>query len=193
MTAAHGSQLVDRYLGRLEFELTGLPAGKRREILDEIRGHIADERKALAGESDADLMNLLDRLGDPAEIAAEARGGEERQVRPAAASRVGTLEALALVLSIIAWPIGIALVWASSAWTRREKLVGTLVPPGGYPGVFLITASFRSVADAIDPWPSWLHVTVGAVLFTISLMLVLAPIGTTVYLATRLRARPASS
>jgi len=191
MTAVHASQLVDGYLGRLEIELRGVPARKRHEILDDIRGHIAEERNVLTDESDADLLNLLDRLGDPADIAAEARGGEEPAVRVATASRVGTLEALALVFGIIAWPIGVALLWASPAWTKREKLIGTVVPPGGYPGVFLIMASFRSVADAIDPWPSWLHVTVGAVLFTISLVLLIAPIGTAVYLATRLRARPA--
>ena len=190
MTVLHGSQLVDAYLGRLELELMSLPARKRREILDEIRGHIADERHALAHESDADLMNLLDRLGDPAEIAAEARGGEEIQVRAATPSRVGTLEALAIVLGIIAWPVGIALLWASPAWTRREKVVGTVVPPGGYPGVFLIMASFPSIADFTDPWPSFLRVGLAAVLFTISLMLVLAPITSAVYLATRLRARP---
>ena len=193
MTAARASQLVDGYLGRLEIELTGLTAEKRHEILDEIRGHIAEERHGLADESDADVMNLLDRLGDPAEIAAEARGGEQRPVTDRIPSRLGTHEALALVLGIIAWPIGIALLWTSSAWTRREKAIGTLVPPGGYPGVFLILATFPTVADATDPLPSWLRVMLAAVLFTISLVLVVAPIGTATYLATRLRARPPSA
>jgi HAAS domain-containing protein len=190
MTAVHASQLVNGYLGRLELELTGVPAAKRREILDEIRGHIADERHALVDESDADLMNLLDRLGEPAEIAAEARCGE-RPVNARIPSRLGTLEALALALSIIAWPIGIALMWTSSAWTRRQKVIGTVVPPGGYPGVFLIVASFHSLADAAEPFPSWLRVTLAAVLFTISLVLLVAPIGTVAFLTTRLRGRPA--
>ena len=84
MTAVHASPLVDAYLRRLELELADLPAAKRHEIVNEIRSHIADERSAMVDETDANLMNLLDRLGDPAEIAAEARtGAEERRLSPA--------------------------------------------------------------------------------------------------------------
>ena len=70
MTAGRASQLVDAYLRRLQMELADLPAAKRHEIVDEIRSHIAAERSAMVDETDAGLMNLLDRLGDPAEIAA---------------------------------------------------------------------------------------------------------------------------
>ena len=191
MTAVHASQLVDGYLRRLEVELRDLPADKRHEILEEIRGHIAEERSGLADESDADVMNLLDRLGDPTALAAEARGGAERQAGFAPASRFGTLEVLALVLTVLAWPVGIVLLWASKAWTTREKVIGTLLPPGGYPGVFLVMSTFRGIEAAADTGPVWVQVTVGAVLFTLSLLLLVAPIGTAIYLATRLRARPA--
>lgn len=186
MTAPHAAQLVDGYLQRLASALADMPAERRVEILDEIRGHIAEERAAMSDETDIGVMNLLDRLGDPADIAAEARGAE-RALRVPNVRSFGTLEVLALVLLILAWPIGAILLWTSRAWSVREKVLGTLVPPGGYPGVFLIMSTFRWIVEAAEPGPRWLQVTVGAVLFTVSLLLAVAPIGTCVYLATRLR------
>ena len=186
MTAPHAAQLIDGYMRRLEAELADMPADRRREILDEIYGHITDERAAVSDETDADVMNLLDRIGDPTEIAAESRGGGQSDFPPS--SRIfGTHEVLALALLIVAWPVGAILLWTSRAWSTREKALGALLPPGGYPGVFLIMSSFPSLADALDPAPRWFHITVGAVLFTISLVLLVAPIGMCVYLATRLR------
>lgn len=37
----------------------------------------------------------------------------------------------ALVLTPLVWPVGVAPLWSSSAWNRRDKLVGSLVTPGG--------------------------------------------------------------
>jgi hypothetical protein len=189
MTASHAGQLVDEYLHRLERELTDLPPESRREILDEIRRHIAEERGGLASESDSAVMNLLERLGDPADIASEARGGEKSRTSVATARRFGTLEVLALVLLVAAWPAGAILLWVSKTWTTREKLLGTLIPPGGYPGVLLIMSTFHRIAAASEAGPEWVEVAVGAALFTVSLVALIAPVGMIVYLAMRLRSR----
>src|SRR5262245_23470892 len=109
MTAISADRLVDGYLRRLEMELGDLPGARRREIIAEIRGHIADERIGMTGESEVDVMNLLDRLGDPAEIAAAARQDEA----PVVSRHFGTVEVLALVLMVLAWPFGVALLWFS--------------------------------------------------------------------------------
>src|SRR5438477_8238172 len=107
MTATHAEQLVDEYLRRLERELSDLSPDSRNEIIDEIRRHIAEERGGLADESDAALMNLLERLGDPADIAAEARGGDKARTTVVATTRrFGALEVLALILLVAAWPVG---------------------------------------------------------------------------------------
>src|SRR5205823_2159906 len=189
MTATHGPQLVDEYLQQLERELTDLSPDSRNEIIDEIRRHIAEERGGLADESDATVMNLLERLGDPGDIAAEARGSKKPRTSVATTRRFRTLEVLALILLVVAWPVGAILLWISKTWTTREKLLGTLIPPGGYPGVLLIMSTFHSIAAASEGGPAWLGVTVGALLFTISLVALIAPMGMIVYLATRLRAR----
>jgi hypothetical protein len=36
-----------------------------------------------------------------------------------------------LILPVIGWSVGLILLWASDAWTTRQKLLGTLVIPGG--------------------------------------------------------------
>jgi len=188
MTATHAAQLVGEYLQRLERELTDLPLDTRNEIIDEIRRHIAEESGGLSDESDAALLNLLERLGDPADIAAAARGGEVARTSVVTTRRFGTLEVLALILLVAAWPVGAILLWVSKTWTTREKLLGTLIPPGGYPGVLLIMSTFHWITAASEGGPTWVGVTVGAVLFTISLVALIAPVGMIVYLATRLRA-----
>ena len=64
---------VERYLKRLDADLADLPRARRREIVDEIAEHIAEARADLPAESEAETRSLLERLGDPADIAAEAR------------------------------------------------------------------------------------------------------------------------
>ncbi len=65
-------QTVEDYLDRLDRELADLPDDRRRELIGEIRGHIAEALASIPDPSEADVRNVLDRLGEPAEIAAEA-------------------------------------------------------------------------------------------------------------------------
>lgn len=46
--------------------------------------------------------------------------------------RAGWLEVLAVVGLILIWPVGVVLLWLSRVWSRREKLIGMLLLPGGY-------------------------------------------------------------
>ena len=102
-----------------------------------MREHIAEARAGLSNEMDADLLNILDRLGDPAETAAPELGRAES---PASLTRPSSrrLEIAAIVLLLLFWPVGVILLWSSDAWTTRQKLIGTLVPPGGYLGIFVL-------------------------------------------------------
>jgi hypothetical protein len=120
--------LVLRYLQDLESQLGDLPGNRRQELLDEVREHIAAARAVLHPETEAGLRSMLERLGDPADIAAEARDRFGVQARPA---RPATpwLEVAAIVLLVIpflGWVLGAVLVWLSRLWTTRDKLVGTL-------------------------------------------------------------------
>ena len=196
-------QLVRNYLERLEHELHDLPTARRREIVEEISEHI-EEARASGAADEASVRSLLDRLGDPADIAADAR--ERLGVRP---RRPGMLEIAALVLllvggvvlPVLGWFVGVALLWASAVWTTRDKLVGTLVVPGGL-GLSLFLAMFpaysEECSEEVDPetgapipgtqmcsgGPPEAVEVLGPVLFV---ALLVAPLVTTVYLARRMR------
>jgi uncharacterized membrane protein len=75
--------LVDRYLKELERELRLLPRARRREVMDDVRSHISEAR-AQTGDDEAGVRELLDRLGDPVEIA--KRENDSGFSRPRSAS-----------------------------------------------------------------------------------------------------------
>ena len=44
----------------------------------------------------------------------------------------GWLEVLAIAGLMLVWPAGVVLLWLSRVWSTTAKLIGMLVPPGGY-------------------------------------------------------------
>ena len=131
MSAPHADQILAGYLKRLDAELAPLPAARRREILAEIQDHIEEARAALPEETDADILTILDRVGEPEEIGAETRARFDL-----AAPSAGPLELAALllagvgalVLPFVTWVLGVLLVWRSPCWTPREKQRGAYAP-----------------------------------------------------------------
>jgi len=204
MTAQHGDELVGVYMARLGAALAGLPPESRDEIAGEIANHIAEERAGLSAESDADLQSLLERVGDPIEIAAAA----DVQVTSAAAARTwGGLEVAALVLIPLFWPVGVILLWLSSAWRVRDKVIGTVLPPVGFLGFALagpaallgggggscVTESdsagnvIYQSCTGVAALPGWVQALLGvAALAGIAVLLVM-PVLVAIYLAIRLR------
>src|SRR5437016_12199104 len=72
MTAPHADQLIDGYLARLRVAATDLPSSVRDELIADMRAHIAEARSREAQETDATVLNILDRLGEPDTVVAEA-------------------------------------------------------------------------------------------------------------------------
>lgn len=214
MSAPHAEQLVDEYLGRLNAALAGEPPDRREEIVGEIRSHLAEERSQLRDETDADLHNLLERLGDPVELAQAARPADARKDGAAAPGSFGSIEVLALVLTPIIWPVGVILYWLSPRWNTRDKLIATLIPPGGYIGmafwlpllVFLggngvggggsceiVTGPGDNVVSqsctGVDALPGWEQVALEVAFIAAVLLLLALPVLVAIYMARRLRSR----
>jgi hypothetical protein len=189
--------LVGDYLSRLDRALTGLPRERRREIVEEISEHITAAREELPPGDEAALRNLLDRLGDPEQIAADAR---ERFGVPARDR--GWLEIAAIVLLLVGgfffvagWVVGVALLWLSSIWTLRDKLIGTFVVPGGLllplalatgaiGGYTQTCSSVDGGEEVCTPGPPLYETALWIALFVVA---VVGPIVTAVYLARRSR------
>jgi hypothetical protein len=154
-------QVVRSYLAELESALAGVPADVARDILD----GVAEE---LAGLDSAAAATRIEELGDPVFIAAEAR----------AESRVGVVTTLraatptgdprwyivvasllvaigGIVVPLIGWVLGIAMVWMSKTWARWEKWVATLSPL-----LFLLFVLVGYLARSLGSNLTWWHLTI---------------------------------
>jgi uncharacterized membrane protein len=224
--------VVEDYLYRLDAAARVLPDDRRRELVDEIAAHIAQARTggtgAPGGQGDggAGMRTVLERLGDPGEIVAAARAEEGHD--PAPGPRLSpdgrnvlelrpprtTLEiAAALMLTVgsivpvVGWVVGVVLLWMSRRWRTWEKVLATLVVPGG-PGLALVAGAtgFGGGSSSCTSFSSGvgsdatsgtaetcthtgLPVVVGALLFGVW---VLAPIVVAIVLLVRARNRAAA-
>jgi hypothetical protein len=200
MTAPRADEIVAGYLARLAAALAPVPEARRLELLDELREHIAEARQALSVETDADVLNILDRLGDPADVAAAEIGRAEAPVPARRTSR--GLEIAAIVLLLLFWPVGVVLLWMSDTWTTRDKWIGTLVPPGGYLGILVLgpllaagtlTTACETVTDDVGHVISSTCPSAGAqtgidvVFGLVLIMYLIGPILGAAYLAIRVR------
>ena len=187
-------QLVDDYLKRLRRELAGLPRERRRELEQEISEHIAEARATLSAQNEAEIRTLLDRIGDPADIAAEARERFGVAPRKTGAVEIGALILLpigGIVLPVLGWIVGVILLWASQAWTTRDKLIGTLVLPGG----LLVPFALGFIADSGEACVQTPGVAescsgaggIGPLGLAALIVLFLLPLASTAYLVRRMR------
>ena len=148
------NRLVDEYLRRLDRALHHLPRDRRGEIVQEIKEHIEQALSEQGSPSEAEVRGVIDRIGEPEDIAAEAQASLGLRPHRAGALEVAALILLAvgglvalvgvvggvllwvspswtwLIVPLVGWVVGVVLLWVSPSWTWREKLVGTLLIPG---------------------------------------------------------------
>ncbi len=144
MTASPVDHVVTDYLSRLDVAAASLPPARRAELLQEIREHIDAARAAGAAADEATVRTMLDRLGEPEEIVAAALETSPEAEPGLVAEPPSTGSELAATLLVtvgsfiplVGWAAGAVLLWGSRRWSTREKLLGTLVVPGG-PGMAL--------------------------------------------------------
>jgi hypothetical protein len=158
-------QIVEDYLRRLEAAAAGLPAGQGEALVAQTAARIADARAggpqrgtALAS---VYLRSVLDGLGDPEELARPRkarRGAPDRAAGrdPGAAGaraggrrpEAGGHEITAVVLLVaggflagLGWLVGLVLLWTSPRWRISDKLLGTVIWPGGAVGALAAPAA----------------------------------------------------
>jgi plasmid stabilization system protein ParE len=196
-------KLVEDYLKRLKAETSDLPRAARRELVQEISDHIAEARADASAASEAEIRNVLDRVGEPAEIAAEARerfGVGGRRARPLEIAALILLPIGGVVLPVLGWLVGVTLLWISDTWTTRDKLIGTLVVPGGLLLPLALgvlgsgSGSCIEISSGGGPTTARNCADDGSDIDLLKValiaVLVLAPLATTAYLARRMEERP---
>jgi hypothetical protein len=119
------------YLQQVAREGRDLSGDRLAELLVDLEEHLSAAIPADASEEDA--REVLGRFGSPREIIAA-----ERPETIGPAEHRGTREWVAIFLLLfgfiavgVGWIVGVVLLWGSRAWTTRDKLLGTLVLPGG--------------------------------------------------------------
>jgi hypothetical protein len=194
MTRTTLHPLAADYLKRLRRAGRRLPRESLRDLVADVEAHLAETTEPAS--SDADVLTVLDRLGAPEEIVAA-----QRPELPDA-DRRGSREWGAIILLLaggfiagIGWLAGVVLLWSSRAWNTRDKLIGTLVLPGGLcvsvVAVLFLGAYSAETCSSVNDGPE--HCTgglsMGGEILSIALwaFLVIAPMATAFYLARRAR------
>jgi uncharacterized membrane protein len=135
---------VDEYLQRLRRSMGDLPFERRDEILAEIDEHVSELLAETSATTDAEVRNVLDRVGDPDDIAAEARDRLGiNQVTRSEPPRTSWPDIAALTLLVVgslmitlasspeamlvAWMAAVVLLWISDVWSRSDKVTVTLI------------------------------------------------------------------
>lgn len=197
MKSIRSHPLVERYLNDLERALEDLPAGRRHDIVEDIRQHL---QEAVGDASDeGTVREVLDRLGDPEAIAAEAReglGAEQRRGGALEGVAIAALLVGGLIIPLAGWFIGVIALWISRVWTTRDKLIGTFLVPGGLALPMFLSAFAMSAGHScsmevemrtgVSRQVCAPDSVVSDVLGTVLLVaLVVVPIGTAIYLGRR--------
>ena len=130
--------LAENYLRRLRRAGRRLPPERLSELMAEIEGHLAEGIPP--GASDHAALEVLERLGSPGDIVEAERppvhgSADRRSWREWAAVILLPLGGFAFG---VGWLVGLVLLWSSRLWTTREKLIGTLIVPGGIATTLLV-------------------------------------------------------
>jgi hypothetical protein len=148
--------LAEDFLRRLRRAGRQLPPERLNELMAEIEGHLAEAIPP--GAADAEALEVLERLGSPGDIVEAERppahGPGRRTWREWAAVILLPLGGFAFG---VGWAVGLIFLWSSRLWTTREKLLGTLIVPGGIATALLVavlTGTKRRCSELVRVQPA---------------------------------------
>lgn len=124
MNSSEFDYLIEDYLARLERALRVLAPSRRQQLLSEITQHLDESRARLAEESEAAIRDLLDRVGQPDDIAAEAMADEVPSMRRLP-TRLITGGVAVVVAAAIAIPLALTTGGATNNGTHTTTTIST--------------------------------------------------------------------
>ncbi len=85
-----------------------------------------------------------------------------------AARRLPRGEPRELVEEISGWIAGVILLWSSRAWNTRDKVIGTLIVPGGLASALIVGILTGTKRKCVRVWGTRLSALRGRARFTAS-------------------------
>src|SRR5580704_7858827 len=153
MSEARAEQIVNDYFVQLRKALLPMPRVRREQLLDELRAHVEAARAGTPANSEAVVREVLERLGDPEDIAAEALSAPDarRKGWTVFVPRWSVLAggaAAALVVAVV-----LALVLSGSTPTPSSSASAESAP--------LVTVGGFPTGIAVDPADQTVYVANG--------------------------------
>jgi uncharacterized membrane protein len=119
--------LVEDYLRRLDAAASTLPPDRRAELVSEIREHLQEALRHTGATDEVSVRNLLERLGPPEEIVAEAADLASLPSAPVSAPETNSSAVASVVLGAL-WLLGIGSVLALIFGYRARREIKSSQP-----------------------------------------------------------------
>ena len=148
MSDERADQIIDEYFDQLAKALLPMPPARRSQLLDELRADVEAARDGLPVDSEASAWEVLERLGDPEEIAAEALAAPHvrRKGWTVFIPRRAALVAGAVI--VLTAVVILALIIPSSTTTSSSTASGVVAPTvsvGGFPTGIAVNSGAKTV------------------------------------------------
>jgi len=140
--------LAEDYLRRLEEAAQPLPRARRRALLADTATYLDQAIKPDA--SAVEVRGLLGTLGTPEALAAQDRPKPEGDPSANELPAITLLALGGLFLGIGRF-VGVYLLWRSRSFTLTDKLIGTLLWPGGLASAMVVAIAL--LASSLDAGP----------------------------------------
>lgn len=138
-------RIIEEYLGDLRDALRTVNPSSSKEFVAEIEQHISEGRTSLEPGDEVGLRNLLERIGSPSALANELKETEPARTVSAMDRATPWLIMFGGFAFGFGWLVGLYGLWSSKTWRIWDKLLGTLIWPGGLLGIFYLFLASSSV------------------------------------------------
>ena len=164
---ADDDAVITNYLIRVRKAAWRLPRGRRDWVVTQVGDRLADALETNDGGT-RDVRAVVARFGEPKDVVLAVDGHV-----PGTEAR--WMEYIALLLVLVggvlwkpAWLAGVTLLWVSPRWRWPDKLLATLVWPGGLSAANLISARYSVTSLFVSGGPGYFRPRVSTVHFLIS-------------------------
>jgi hypothetical protein len=136
------NEKIDRYLAEVNFRLLGIERAKRRSIIKELKGHLAEKLQSTEPLTTEEIRKIITELGTPKELATKYK-----ELYGYSSSWKLSFIVFAVIISIFTLPIfelssliflPIAFLWIVYISLKTGKKLGTII--GGICGFTRIVA-----------------------------------------------------